>query len=94
MLPWEGGFPGTHLGLKSFVGLPQLISHHLVGVLCLVCSRNGEPALGCSRERSSAFSPFPSGPRRSKEGPYLLGFPEEPATCPYRNSGGAESQST
>lgn len=28
-----------------------------------------------------------------EQGPYFIGFPEEPTTCPYRNSGGAGSQS-
>lgn len=44
MLPREGGFAGTHLWLKSFSGLPQLISHRLVGVLCLGSSVNRQPA--------------------------------------------------
>lgn len=42
----EGGFTGTHLWLKSFLGLPQLINHGLVGVLCLGSSTNSQPARG------------------------------------------------
>lgn len=58
---------GTHLWLKSFLGLPQLINHCLVGVLCLGFSMNSQPARPAARGDSSAFSPFPCGLGRSKD---------------------------
>lgn len=81
MLLPEGGFTGTHLWLKSFWGLPQLINHCLVGVLCLGSSTNSQPARAAAQDGSSAFSPFPCGPGRSKDRSQALVsrvFPRDP----------------
>lgn len=64
MLLQEGGFTGTHLWLKSFLGLPQLINHRLVGVLGLGCSLHTQPA--CRTDMAALPSPVPRGLSRSE----------------------------
>lgn len=60
---------GTHLWLKSFSGLPQLINHRLVGVLCLGSSLNRQPNLAATQNGCFAF---PSGLGGSKIDPRAL----------------------
>lgn len=69
MLLQEGGFTGTHLWLKSFLGLPQLINHCLVGVLRLHCSTSRQRATAATQSGAAAFPPSPGRLGRAEMDP-------------------------